>query len=264
VEGLQRTSSSDQLSWAGGKHGLVAAGFVLGIVSVGFGTFGQPHLLVRFMALRDERALRQARLLTIVWFCIVFFGMCFVGLAGRILLPALADSESVFFALSSNVLPPVLAAILVAAVLSAIMSTADSQLLVAASAVAHDLRFARGSQARLLLYSRVSVALMVALAVAIALLLPAAVFSRALFAWVALGAAFGPLTIARLANVGVTNYAALASVVTGFSSAVAIHVFIDSPAPMLQNLLPLSLAAACLVVGRPRTTDSAHPKAVVP
>ena len=124
IHGLEQTGSSAQLSLTAGNAGLTALGFVIGLLCIGIGTFGQPHLLVRFMALRDGRALAQARVLTIGWYLLVFLGMCFLGLVGHVLFPALEDPETVFFVLTENLFPSIISAILIAAVLSAIMSTA--------------------------------------------------------------------------------------------------------------------------------------------
>ena len=223
VGGLQAVSSPEQLALTGRTAGLAAVGFVLGIFGISLGTFGQPHLLVRFMALRDARAMRQAQLITIAWFLVVFGGMCFVGLVGHILIPDIANPEFIFFALTNELFPTLVAAVLVAAVLSAIMSTADSQLLVGASAVAHDLGLNRRFPGRSLLISRLSIAAMVAVAIWVSLNLPASIFDRALLAWTALGAAFGPLVFLRVFGVAVPAGGACAAMLAGFGTAVLFH-----------------------------------------
>lgn len=157
MQRLRAVSTPEQLSWTAGNAGLVACGVVAGGLSIGFGTYGQPHLMVRFMALRDEKALRQARAITILWYLVVFGGMCLAGLLGHVLLPAVANPETVFCALADSLFSPVLGAILLAAVLAAIMSTADSQLLVAASAIAHDLGLGRSRAQHRLSVSRLTI-----------------------------------------------------------------------------------------------------------
>jgi sodium/proline symporter len=249
-EGLAAVSSADQLSLKAGNTGLAAIGFVLGLLFIGIGTYGQPHLLVRFMALRDERAMRQARWLTIIWYLLVFLGMCFVGLVGHILFPAIDNPETIFFTLTESLFSPLVGAVLIAAVLSAIMSTADSQLLVAASVLAHDLGFGRGSAAKTLLVSRISIAGLVLLAVVIALFLPEKIFSRVLFAWIALGSAFGPLVFARLANWQIAPAAVIASVSTGFGAAVLLYLLPDTPGDIAERVVPFTLACAALWLGR--------------
>lgn len=88
-------------------------------------------------------ALRQGQLIATTWYTVVFFGMCLVGFAGRLLVGDLENSELVFFAVNAELFPSALGAVLLAAVLSAIMSTADSMQLVTGTTVAHDLGITR-------------------------------------------------------------------------------------------------------------------------
>jgi Na+/proline symporter len=208
LDGLRAVSTPGQLSWNGGSAGLVAAGFIVGALSIGFGTYGQPHLLVRFMALRDEQALRRARVITIVWYAVVFLSMLFL----------------------------------------AIMSTADSQLLVAASAIDHDLGLGRGRPERSLLISRLTIAFLVLFAVVVAIWLPERIFSRVLFAWIALGSAFGPTVFLRLGGVRLRPGGVLLSIVTGFGLAVLFYLMPDTPGDVLERLVPFCAALAALVL----------------
>ncbi len=243
TDGLQAVSTADQLRWSGRHAGLAALGFVVGIAGIAFGTFGQPHLLVRFMALRDDQALRQARWLTIAWFLLVFGGMAFLGLLGHVLIPDIDNPESLFFALTQQLLPPILGAVLVAAVLSAILSTADSQLLVGASAVAHDLGLTTRYPQRQLLISRLSMLFLVVMAVLVSLLLPSSIFQRALLAWTALGAAFGPLLFWRISGLRISPPRAFAAIAAGFGSAVWCHF---DPGQWLSGALPSGFPMALL------------------
>ncbi len=248
ISALEAASTPAQMSWTGGEAGLVAAGFVLGSLGIGFGTYGQPHMLVRFMALRDVRALRQARLITVAWYAVVFTGMCFLGLTGRILFPGTDNAEGILFTLAGSLFTPLVGAVLLAAVLSAIMSTADSQLLVAASAIAHDLGL--GGERRRLLYSRLAIVLLVGFAVGVSLTLPERIFSRVLFAWSALGAAFGPTVFMRLAGVSLRPGGVLASVLTGFVLAVGLYLAPSTPGDVLERLVPFFAALAVLAATR--------------
>lgn len=234
LSGLAEVSSPKQLSFTMLNTGLIAVGFVLGTLGIALGTFGQPHLLVRFMALRDETALRQARIMTVLWFLVVFGGMCFVGLVGHILIPDVANPEFIFFALTDELFPPLVAAVLVAAVLSAIMSTADSQLLVGASAIAHDLGLNKLFPGKTLLLSRIAIAALVIIAIVVALQLPSSIFDRALLAWTALGSGFGPLVMLRLAGVQIKHHGAFLGILTGFSLAVLFHF---NPGDFIQTYL---------------------------
>ena len=242
IEGLRAVSTPDQLSWTGGKAGLVALGVVLGSLSIGFGTYGQPHLLVRFMALRDDKAMRQARLITIAWYSLVFLSMLFLGLAGHVLHHSIENPENIFFVLTESLFSPFVGAVVLAAVLSAIMSTADSQLLVAASAISHDLGLGKGHPQRNLLISRLTIAGLVVLAVLVALFLPEKIFSRVLFAWSALGAAFGPVLFCRLAAVNIRPAGVLASIIAGFGLSVVFYLLPNTPGDVLERLAPFCIA----------------------
>ncbi|MEM1412119.1 MAG: sodium/proline symporter [Pseudomonadota bacterium] len=246
--GLQAVSTPEQLSWTGGNAGLIAAGVIIGSLSIGFGTYGQPHLLVRFMALRDETALRQARLITIAWYAVVFGGMVFVGLVGHVLHAGIDNPETIFFTLTESLFTPVIGAILLAAVLSAIMSTADSQLLVAASAISHDLGL--GGEKNRLLYSRLAIVMLVVFAVLVSLYLPEAIFSRVLFAWIALGSAFGPTVFVRLAGVRVRSGGVLMSILMGFGLAVFFYLLPNTPGDILERAVPFCAALAVLLAFR--------------
>lgn len=250
VAGLVATSSAAQLSWSAGNSGLVALGMILGGLSIGFGTYGQPHLLVRFMALRDEKSLRQARVITIVWYLVVFSGMCLLGLVGHVLYPAIDNPEAILFLFTDRLFHPVLGAILLAAVLSAIMSTADSQLLVAASAIAHDLGLGRKYPRRIVLISRLTIFVLVVLSVTVAIYLPEKIFSRVLFAWIALGSAFGPTVFMRLARVRLRPAGVLLSIISGFTLAVIFYSMPDTPGDVLERLAPFCLAFAVVFLLR--------------
>ncbi len=250
-QGLQAVSTPAQLSLTGGNAGLMAVGVIVGSLSIGFGTYGQPHLLVRFMALRDETALRQARLITIVWYLVVFLGMVFLGLVGHVLHAGIDNPETIFFVLTESLFTPIIGAVLLAAVLSAIMSTADSQLLVAASAISHDLGL--GGERNRLLYSRLAIVMLVVFAVLVSLYLPEAIFSRVLFAWIALGSAFGPTVFLRLAGVPLQPRGVLLSILTGFGLAVTFYLLPNTPGDILERLVPFCTALVVLLAFRERS-----------
>ena len=249
AEGLAAVASPAQLSLTGEHQGLLAAGFLLGMVSIGFGPLGQPHLLNRIMTLRDMKQLRTARVVALAWFIVVLGGMFLLGLCGHVLLAEtqVADSEQIFFELTNRLLPALLAGVLIAAVLSAIMSTADSQLLVAASAVCHDLMHSTS-----LLVSRVVVLTVGVLAVLVAYALPDAIFSRVLFAWNALGAAFGPVVIARLLNWPVRPGSVIWAVAAGFGLTVILYLAPDTPGDVLERAVPFLVSLAIVLFGKRR------------
>jgi sodium/proline symporter len=237
-------------SFTGTSSGLVALGMIVGSLSVGLSSLGQPHLVARFLALRDKAALRQGQIIATSWYAVVFFGMCLVGFAGRILLPELENSEQVFFALNSELLPSFLAAVLLAAVLSAIMSTADSMLLVTGTTVAHDLGLTRRYRLQALLISRLTIAIISVFAVVVAIYLPATIFERVLFAWVAIGSALGPAIVCRAFGVNIPTGRLIPAIATGFIAAVACYLLPNTPGDIVERIVPFTLGLAILLVGR--------------
>ena len=235
------------LQLTGSGPALVAGGMVLGSLAVGLSSFGQPHLVSRFLALRDRRALRQGQLIATTWYAVVFFGMCLVGFAGRALVPGLEHSEQVFFAVNAALFPSVIGAVLLAAVLSAIMSTADSMLLVAGTTVAHDLGITRRYRLRALLVSRLVIALISLLAIAVAINIPATIFQRVLFAWVAIGSALGPVVVCRAMGWQLPPTRIVPAMALGFLLAVGCYLLPNTPGDILERTLPFAVALAVLL-----------------
>ena len=223
---------------------LVGVFFVLGLFGIGVGYPGQPHVVNRFMALKDDRALRHGRVIALGWATIVYAGMLLLGLSARVLFADLGDSEQVLFHVASQLLPAVIAGVMLAAVLSAIMSTADSQLLVAASAISYDWNLADRRKNHGLTGTRTTVLVVLILATVLALVWRADIFSRVLFAWSAAGSAFGPILIMRLLGRSVSAHATLAAMVTGFGLTVFISFFPGTPGDVAERLLPFFCAIA--------------------
>lgn len=195
---------------------------VLSLLGWGLGYFGQPHVLARFMATRDDREITSARRIAIVWTALGLIGALAVGLGGRVIFgPSLpgGDSEKVFILLSQTLLNPVAAGILLAAILAAIMSTADSQLLVTSSALAEDiyrpLLRRRMSERHLLGAGRTAVVGLSLAAYALALDPERHVLELVAYAWAGFGAAFGPPLLAALYWDKATGWGALAGIVVG-------------------------------------------------
>lgn len=247
---LVASNNASLLSYSGSATGFAAVGAVVGGLAVGLGTFGQPHLVSRFMALRSHRALNQARWMAVGWFALVFFGMCFLGLAARVLLPTQDNPETVFFDLTTLLFPSIFGAVLLAAVLSAIMSTADSMLLVAAACVAHDLGLKKHMGGRELHASRLAMLGVTIASIALAIALPASIFARVIFAWTAIGAAFGPLLIAKLLCWKLRGEIIVLGMMTGFLSAVIFSLLPNSPGDIIERLVPFLLAAGVLFLFR--------------
>ncbi|MDA1306120.1 MAG: sodium/proline symporter [Acidobacteria bacterium] len=224
VAGLQQVPVDGYLSLTRGWPWTVGIGFILGLLGIGLGYPGQPHVVNRFMALKLGAAtMRRARLIGITWAVLVYAGMLLLGLAGRVLFPDLTDPEVVLITAANSLLPAVGAGIVIAAVLSAIMSTADSQLLVAASSLTHDLGIGEKSAWGLLARARVVVVILGVGAAVAALYGSQEIFSRVLFAWAAMGAAFGPLLLVTIWRGPVSARATLAAMAIGFTLSIAAY-----------------------------------------
>ncbi|MDH3988056.1 MAG: sodium/proline symporter [Gammaproteobacteria bacterium] len=233
---------------------LVGFFFVLGLMGIGINYPGQPHVVNRFMALKDKRALRQGRVIAMSWAVLVYAGMLLLGLCARVLFTDLGDSEQVLFKVATDLLPSVVAGVMLAAVLSAIMSTADSQLLVAASAISYDWNLADRHKDAGLSGTRTTVVVVLIMATVLALVWRADIFSRVLFAWSAAGSAFGPILIMRLIGRSVSANATLIAMLCGFGLTVIISFFPDAPGDAAERLVPFFIALFIAARGsKPKT-----------
>ncbi len=198
---------------------------VLAIVSLlawGLGYFGQPHILVRFMSIRHSSELVRARQIAMLWVTICLICAVLIGLAGIAILPETlvgAASETVFIRLIETLLHPAVAGIGLAAILAAIMSTADSQLLVASSVVSEDFYKAwvkpEAAQTELVWVGRGAVLVIAAIAFWLAMEPDSRVLDLVAYAWAGLGAAFGPVIVLSLYWSGMSRAGALAGMLAG-------------------------------------------------
>ncbi|PCK08832.1 MAG: sodium/proline symporter PutP [Alteromonadaceae bacterium] len=205
-----------------------ASGEALGLLSIlslcawGLGYFGQPHILARFMAIKHPSEVGKASGIAIVWSVIVNICAISVGLLAVVLLSSegitLADKEQVFMVLANTVFHPVIASILMAAILAAIMSTADSQLLVCSSAIAEDLLGfwnKKLASTRPLCLGRFGVLSIGALAWFIARDPESQVLDIVSYAWAGLGAAFGPVILFSLYLQNMSRLSAFIGIASG-------------------------------------------------
>lgn len=236
-------------SWTGQASLPAAVGFVLGLFGIGLGYPGQPHVVNRFMAIRDGKALRNGRRIAIGWALIIYTGMVTLGWCGRVLVTELGDGEQLLFVLATLLLPALAAGVMVSAILSAIMSTADSQLLVAASSISHDLRDGRPGHARSLSQARWVVVAIGVLSTVLAIGFPDDIFNRVLFAWQALAAAFGPLLVVTLWRGRVRPAWRVAALLCGFVLTVLLSWSVESPGDWVERLVPLGLALLLALAG---------------
>ncbi|NVD37143.1 sodium/proline symporter PutP [Marinobacter lutaoensis] len=193
---------------------------VLSLLGWGLGYFGQPHILARFKAIRSEDEVPTARRIAVAWSGLGLLGALLVGFAaiGYFETP-LEDGERAFMLLVDALFHPVIAGILLAAILAAIMSTADSQLLVSSSALAEDFYKAifrkDASQAELVWVGRLAVVGIAVIACILGLNPDSKVLELVSYAWAGFGAAFGPALILSLFWRNMTRAGAIAGIVVG-------------------------------------------------
>lgn len=199
---------------------------VIGIISAlgwGLGYFGQPHILVRFMAISDAKDLKKSTNIAMVWVIISLLAAIFVGLIGHVyLLPEKLvgpDAETVFLVLTERLFTPFIAGLIWSAVLAAIMSTASAQLLVTASAIANDfyanLIHKTASDKELVFVSRITVLIVALISIYLALDPDSLILTMVAYAWAGFGAAFGPAILFSLFWKRMTRQGCIAGIVIG-------------------------------------------------
>lgn len=176
----------------------------------GLGYFGMPHILVRFMAVKNEKELNKSKWVAIIWVALSLFFACFIGVIGRAYLQSSLvekGSEQVFIEMIKKVFTvemnaPLIAGLFLCGILAAIMSTADSQLLVSASSMAEDIYKGiinkKADDKKVMLISRITVFAVAVLAYIIALNPNNTIMGLVSNAWAGLGAAFGPIVLMSL------------------------------------------------------------------
>jgi sodium/proline symporter len=236
VERVAAIDAPGYQSLVGHHSGAAAFAFAFGLCGIGLGYPGQPHAVNKFMGMAPDASMTVARTVGIGWAVLLYGGMLVLGFAGRAMwqLPA-GEHENVLYEASRNLFPPLVDGIVLASVLAAIMSTVDSQLLVCASCLTHDLGVG-GTKRRELLVARATVLGIGALATLAALALPGNVFRNVLFAWGALGSAFGPLLLVRLLRGPVRHPYGLAALLVGSGSAIA-GFYLPVLAPRFADLV---------------------------
>ncbi|GMR15581.1 MAG: sodium/proline symporter PutP [Gammaproteobacteria bacterium] len=249
IAGLDVDGLSTTMLWTRQESLSAGVGFVIGLAGIGLGYPGQPHVVNRFMAIEKRSAIPTARLIAISWAIVIYTGMVLLGWSGRVLMSTLGNGEQVLFELARQLLPSVFAGITVSVILSAIMSTADSQLLVAASSVSHDIRDSKAATRESLKQARWVVLIIGMAAIALAVISPAAIFSRVLFAWQALAAAFGPLLIITLWRGPVRPAWRIAAMSSGFVLTVLISWTTDTPGDIAERYIPMLVALAFAWMG---------------
>jgi len=252
AETLQSNQSPDYFSFTGKAAGMAGIGLAMGLFGTGLGALGQPQLLNRIMAVKSSRERRKGAAITIGWGIIIYSGLVCLAFAGRAT-GVETGQEGLFFAAAKAYLPAVLAGVVTAAVLSAVMSTVDSLLLAAASAVSHDMGVDYTDPKKALFFGRIAMVGVAIFAVLLTLYLPKDIFSRVLFSWVALGAAFGPTILTKCLGWRVKGGFVLTSIILGFSIAVIFSNISGSGADVIEKWVSWMFGLIVLFLGRLKT-----------
>jgi SSS family solute:Na+ symporter len=207
---------------------------IISLLSWGLGYFGQPHIIVRFMAIRSVNDIKTARRIGISWMLISITGALATGLLGLAYVTktqgAMQDPETIFIYLSQILFHPLISGFLLGAILAAIMSTISSQLLVTSSSLTGDFyqAFLRkdASQKELVTAGRVSVALVALVAIYLAYDRNSTILDLVSNAWAGFGAAFGPLVLISLVWKRMTKLSAILGMLSG---AITVLIWIYAP-----------------------------------
>jgi len=193
--------------------------FILGWACAGFSVIGQPHIMVRFMTLRNLGDMRRARLWYYLWFTGFYALATAVGMLSRVYLPDVAgfDAELALPTMALQLLPPVLVGLVLAGIFAATLSTADSLVLSCSSALTHDIFPESVTSPAKIKFATFLIAI---LAATWALLNQQSVFSLVLMAWSGLASAFAPLLLSRCFGWRQSNAVALAAILAGLSVAI--------------------------------------------
>ena len=231
---------------------------VVSMMAWGLGYFGMPQVLLRFMAIRDEKELPRSRRIATVWVLISLAAAILIGLVGRALHPTAlltgGDAENIFILLSTSLLPALLAGFIMAGILAATISSSDSYLLIAASAFAKNIYKGvvkkDASDKQIMWMSRLVLVVIAVVAALIALDENSVIFTLVSFAWAGFGATFGPLMLFSLFWKRMNRAGAVAGMVSG---GVAVFVWKLLLKPIggvfgIYELLPAFLISCVFIV----------------
>lgn len=218
---------------------------IFSLLAWGLGYCGQPHILVRFMAIDTVKQLKSARRIGITWMIFTVGGAMFIGLVGIAYMAkmneTIADPETIFIYFSKVLFHPLISGFLLSAILAAVMSTISSQLLVSASSVTEDFYkafFRRGASAKeLLIVSRLSVIFVAIVAMALSLSPKDTILDLVGHAWAGFGSAFGPLVLLSLLWKGTTQKGAVTGILVG-GLTVLLWIYLDHPFQEMYAMIP--------------------------
>lgn len=222
---VAQQTNPELLSFGSDETGFAMVGFVVGMLGIGLGYPGQPHVLSRFMAAKDEATIKKGSRIALAWMVLAYVGAVFFGMFARIYYGGgLADAEKALPTACAELLPPIIGGFVVAAIISAICSTADSQLIVVSSSISRDIMplFRKKGQTagvdefqQTQWTDRVVLVVLGLIAVVLASTESRVIFDFVLYAWSGLGASFGPVVLLGLLWKKANKAGAIAGMLTG-------------------------------------------------
>lgn len=236
----------------------VSAGVIIGNLAWGLGYFGQPHIIVRFLALRSPKDARAGRFWGVSWMLLSLIGAVFVAMIGTaffgqnpdIMVTDQENFETIFLDMARILFHPLIAGLVLTAVLAAIMSTMSSQMLVVSSSLVEDLyrmiTKKRASDKSLIVLSRLAVVTVAVVAFLLSINPNDSILGLVGFAWAGFGSAFGPLVLASLYWKRLTAAGAVAGMVSGAVTAIGWSLLGGSD--IIYELVPGFLVASILLV----------------
>lgn len=253
--GIQLVVNSQPVFGEAGSYGFLS---IISTLAWGLGYFGMPQVLLRFMAIRKEQELTSSRRIATIWVVISLAVAVFIGIIGRSLYPAglasAVEAENVFILLSTSLLPPLLAGLVMAGILAATISSSDSYLLIAASSLAKNLYQGlfkkNASDKSVMRVSRITLIAITLIAILIALDEQSIIFTIVSFAWAGFGATFGPLMLFSLFWKRINRAGAIAGMLGG-GGMVFFWKLVVRPLGGIWNiyeLLPAFLFSCALIV----------------
>ncbi len=231
---------------------------VLSCLAWGLGYFGMPQVLLRFMAIRKSSELKKSRIIATTWCVISLFAAIAIGFIGRALMPTLlttaGQSETIFIEMATRFFPPILAGIVLSGILAASMSSSDSYMLIASSALSKNI-FAgllkkNASEKQIMWVARITLVLVTGFGTWVALSGSESIFKVVSYAWAGLGAAFGPLMLFSLFWKRTTLPGAIAGMVSGGVMVVLWKELISGLSGYfaIYELLPAFLSSSLAIV----------------
>ncbi|NLN42513.1 MAG: sodium/proline symporter PutP [Clostridiales bacterium] len=256
VDGVQQIGENGQaLFGKATSYGLLS---IISTLSWGLGYFGMPHVLLKFMAIKEPSELTMSRRIAAVWVIISLTAAVGIGIIGRILFPTelltQSQAENIFIIMSMDYFVPFVAGIVMAGILAATISSSDSYLLIAASALSKNIYQGiikkDASDKEVLIVSRITLLIVALVAVIIALDENSVIFTVVSFAWAGFGATFGPVMLFSLFWKRITRIGAIAGMITGGSMVFIWNLLIRPLGGVfdIYELLPAFLLSCIAIV----------------